>query len=96
MAWATRTGLQALRELRFWRVATVIARVVEIVQRCRFVVILWISMIVWPGFLLSNINYNDSLLFRWHPAFECIICDVVSVSSSPLHVNMGITRLPSK
>ena len=47
-------------------------------------------------FLLLNVDCNVSLLLRLHPVFECIICDVLFVSSSPLRVNMGITRLPSK
>ena len=53
-------------------------------------------MIVWLGFLLLNIDCSVRLLLRLYPILECIICDVVFVSSSPLHVNMGITRLPSK
>ena len=53
-------------------------------------------MIVLLGFLLLNIDCNVRFLLRLHPILECIICDVVFVSSSPLHVNMGITRLSSK
>ena len=65
-------GWMPLRRLRLWHVATVIPRVAEIVQRWRFVVILWISMIVLLGFLFLI----SIAMFDW--CCGCILCSNAS------------------